>query len=78
MMASPGATSHMANIIASFCRDHLDESYRELAQRMTAALCWKRPSPLTSGQPRTWACAIVYVLGQIRSTSCRTDQLSPT
>lgn len=49
----------------AFCREHLDEDYRVLAQRMTAALCRKRPSPLASGQPRTWACGIVYVLGQI-------------
>ena len=49
----------------AFCREHLDEDYRTLAQRMTAALCRKRPSPLASGQPRTWACGIVYVLGQI-------------
>jgi hypothetical protein len=49
----------------AFCREHLNEEYRVLAQRMTAALCRKRPSPLTSGQPRTWACGIVYVLGQI-------------
>jgi hypothetical protein len=49
----------------ALCREHLDEDYRVLAQRMTAALCRKRPSPLASGQPRTWACGIVYVLGQI-------------
>jgi hypothetical protein len=49
----------------AFCREHLDEDYRVLAQQMTAALCRKRPSPLASGQPRTWACGIVYVLGQI-------------
>jgi hypothetical protein len=49
----------------AFCREHLNEEYRVLAQRMTAALCRKQPSPLTSGQPRTWACGIVYVLGQI-------------
>ena len=49
----------------AFCREHLDEDYRALVQRMTAALCRKRPSPLASGQPRTWACGIVYVLGQI-------------
>ena len=53
----------------AFCRNHLSEDYRELAQRMTAALCRKRPSPLTSGQPRTWACGIVYVLGQINFLS---------
>src|SRR5215208_4296739 len=49
----------------AFCREHLNEDYRVLAQRMTAALCRKRSSPLASGQPRTWACGIVYVLGQI-------------
>src|SRR5215211_4071016 len=49
----------------ALCREHLNEDYRVLAQRMTAALCRKRPSPLASGQPRTWACGIVYVLGQI-------------
>src|SRR3954464_14392780 len=53
----------------AFCREHLNEDYRELARRMTAALCRKQPSPLTSGQPRTWACGIVYVLGQINFLS---------
>src|ERR1700746_286907 len=32
---------------------------------MAAALFRKRPSPFASGQPRTWACGIVYVLGRI-------------
>jgi hypothetical protein len=32
---------------------------------MTGALCRKRPSPLSSGRPRTWAGGIVYVLGRI-------------
>ena len=47
------------------CRDRLDDEYRDLAPAMTAALCRKRPSPLASGQPRTWACGIVHTLGQI-------------
>jgi hypothetical protein len=33
----------------AFCRDHLNDEYRDLAQAMTAALCRKRPKPLTSG-----------------------------
>jgi Domain of unknown function (DUF6398) len=37
------------------CDTHLDSEYRNLARAMTGALCRKRPSPLTSGQPRTWA-----------------------
>jgi hypothetical protein len=53
------------NLTDAFCREHLNEDYRLLARRMTAALCRKRRSPLTSGQPRTWACGIVYVLVQI-------------
>ena len=30
---------------------------------MTASLSRKRPSPLASEQPRTWACGIIHVLG---------------
>lgn len=55
----------VAALTDAFRRDYLDEAYRELAQRMTAKLCRKRPSPLNSGQPRTWACGIIYTLGQI-------------
>jgi hypothetical protein len=53
----------------AFCRDHLDDEYLELARDMAAALCRKRPSPVSSGQPRTWACGIIYVLGQINFLS---------
>src|SRR6202166_4012946 len=49
----------------AFCVGSLNAEYRALPHRMAAALCRKRPSPLASGQPRTWACAIIYVLGRI-------------
>ncbi len=52
-------------LIDSVCRDHLNVEYRELAQRMAATLCRMRPSPVASGQPRTWACGIIYELGRI-------------
>ncbi len=55
--------------IDDVCDRHLNSEYRDLARAMTAALCRKRPSPLTSGQPRTWACGIVYVLGRINFLS---------
>ncbi len=32
----------------AFCRDHLNDEYRDLARAMTATLCRKRPSPLAS------------------------------
>ena len=49
----------------AFCREHLDKHYLVIAQHMTAALCRTNPSPLASGLPRTWACGIIYVIGQI-------------
>src|SRR2546422_121662 len=42
----------------AFCRAHLDEEYAQLARQATAALCRKRPSPLATGNPKTWACGI--------------------
>jgi hypothetical protein len=47
------------------CDRQLNCEYRDLARKMAAALSRKRPSPLASGAPRTWACGIVYVLGRI-------------
>src|ERR671933_774527 len=58
----------------AFCHDHLDDEYRDLARAMTAALCRKRPSPLASGQPRTWACSIIYALGQLNFLSDKASQ----
>jgi hypothetical protein len=55
----------------SFCAAHLNEEYAELSRLAIAALCRKRPTPLTSGAPQTWACAVVYALGQI---NCLTDR----
>jgi hypothetical protein len=53
----------------AFCHDHLNDEYRDLARAMAAALCRKRPNPLVSGQPRTWACGIIHVLGQLNFLS---------
>ena len=52
-----------------FCAKHLNSEYRDLARDMAAALCRKRPSPLASGQPRTWAGAIIYELGRVNFLS---------
>ena len=57
-----------------FCRDHLNNEYRDRAQAMTAALCRKHPSPLASGQPRTWACGVIYALGQLNFLADKANQ----
>jgi len=47
------------------CTKHLNQEYAGLSRKMAATLSRKRPSPLASGRPRTWAASIVYALGQI-------------
>ncbi|HET6605884.1 MAG TPA: DUF6398 domain-containing protein [Rhodopila sp.] len=58
----------------AFCRDHLNDEYCDLARGMTAALSRKRPSPLASGQRRTWACGIIHVLGRLNFLSDKESQ----
>jgi hypothetical protein len=47
------------------CKDHLTDEYAELARQAMAALCRKRPSPVATGKPESWACGVLYALGQI-------------
>jgi hypothetical protein len=47
------------------CHEHLSVEYAELARQLAGTLARKRPSPLTSGQPKSWACGIVYALGTV-------------
>ncbi len=47
----------------TYCNTHLNAEYAQLAREATAALCRKRPSPLTTGKASTWACGIVYAIG---------------
>jgi uncharacterized protein DUF6398 len=51
------------------CARHLDDDHARLAREMAAALCRKRPSPLSSGQPRTWAGGILHELGRVNFLS---------
>src|SRR5438876_8692808 len=47
------------------CREHLNEEYADLCRRLAAALCRKRPSPVTRGRPQGWACGIAYAVGAV-------------
>jgi len=52
-------------IVDPFCQRHLNAEYAALCRRMAAAMCRKRPSPLSSGATQVWACAIVYAAGKV-------------
>jgi Domain of unknown function (DUF6398) len=55
----------IVSLTDAVCDKHLNSEYKTLSRGMTAALCRKRQSPLGSGQPKSWACGIVYVLGRV-------------
>ena len=48
-----------------FCRDRLNEEYAGLCRKLAEKLARKRPSPLASGKPQTWACGIVRTIGWV-------------
>jgi hypothetical protein len=59
------AYSAIIALIETFCAQHLNGEYAALAQRLTATLARKRPSPIVRGKPEIWACAILYALGTV-------------
>ena len=48
-----------------FCRENLNEEYAVLCRRLAEKLSRKRPSPILSGKPITWACGIVRTIGWV-------------
>jgi len=57
--------AEITQITDQFCQEHLNAEYAQMARYLTAALCRKRPSPLSSGKVNTWACGIIHALGMV-------------
>src|SRR6516165_6465342 len=49
----------------AFCREHLNGEYQAMCRKLAGALARKRPSPLLSGKPETWACGVVRTVGWV-------------
>jgi hypothetical protein len=49
----------------AFCEKYLNDEYTEMSRQLAAALCRKRPSPLATGQAKSWACGIVHAIGMV-------------
>lgn len=47
------------------CAAHLNDEYAQMSRKLAAKLSRKRPSPLERGRAKSWACAIVYAIGQV-------------
>lgn len=55
----------IADLVDAFCKEHLNAEYADLCRKLTEKLARKRPSPLASGKPNTWACGIVRTIGWV-------------
>jgi Domain of unknown function (DUF6398) len=63
----------IAGLVDAFCREHLNAEYGDLCRRLTEKLARKRPSPLVSGKPNTWACGIVRTIGLVNFLDDKTQ-----
>ena len=63
--AAQSAYDRIVALIDAFCQTHLDAEYRALCGKLAGILARKRPSPLTSGRPESWASGIVRVIGWV-------------
>ena len=47
------------------CREHLNDEYAQLCRRLAAALCRKRPPPVTKGRVDGWAAGVAHAIGAV-------------
>jgi hypothetical protein len=52
-------------LIDQFCKEHLNEEYALLCHKLAEKLARKRPSPILSGSPNTWASGIIRTIGWV-------------
>ena len=60
-----GVLGLIVGMTDQFCREHLNDEYAVLCRKLAEKLARKRPSPLLSGKPNTWACGIVRTIGLV-------------
>jgi len=67
------AVEEIAALVDAFCKEHLNNEYADLCRRLTEKLARKRPSPLVSGRPNTWASGIVRTIGWVNFLDDKTQ-----
>lgn len=61
-------------LVERFCHEHLTDEYADLCRKLAEKLARKRPSPLVSGKPNTWACGIVRTIGWVNFLDDRSQE----
>lgn len=54
-------------LVDPFCREHLTHEYASLCRTLAERLARKKPSPLVTGKPNSWAAGIVRTIGWVNS-----------
>ncbi len=49
----------------AFCADRLNDECAQMIRAATAALCRKRPPPVATGAPASWAAGVTHAVGWI-------------
>ncbi len=62
--AAREAHDRVTALLDEVCRVTLGPEYAVLCRKAADALARKRPSPLLSGQAKSWACGIAYAVGR--------------
>ena len=68
----PNPKEETAEILATiigltdqFCREHLNDEYAVVCRKLAEKLARKRPTPILSGSPNSWASGIVRTVGWV-------------
>ena len=55
--------NEIADMVVQFCKEHIDDEYAALGEKMVRKLGRKRTQPLSRGRLEIWAASVVYTLG---------------
>lgn len=55
----------LVEMTTAFCREYLDEDYKQLCEKLIMKMSRKRVVPFLSGRMEIWAATVVYALGSI-------------
>ena len=55
----------IVEMVVAFCKEHIDEEYAALCEKMVRKLGRKRTNPLERGRLEIWAAAVVHTVGSM-------------
>ena len=61
----------LISLTTEFCKQHLDDEYEQLCEKLIRKMSRKRNVPYLSGRIEIWAAGVIYALGQTNFLSDR-------